>query len=87
MSPSSVSTLIIREHESDLPKNDGLADDLLKACALYQVDPKKRVAILPEARPYFDEDGEIINGNTDDDDDDDEDGGDENGAGPSQRGS
>jgi hypothetical protein len=55
---------------------------LLKACVLYQVDAKKRVAILPEAREYFDENGEIIDGNTDDEEDEDE--GDENGAGPSQ---
>jgi hypothetical protein len=50
---------------------------------IYQVDAKKRVAILPEARDYFDENGEIIDGdgNTDNDDEDEAD---ENGAGPSQ---
>jgi len=53
----------------------------LQECARLGVDTKKRVAILPEARKCFDEDGELIDAETDDDDDDEVD---ENGAGSSQ---
>ena len=53
----------------------------MQECARLGVDTKKRVAILPEARKCFDEDGELIDAETDDDDDDE---GDVNGAGSSQ---
>lgn len=74
-------TDVNRQHESELPKNNNYADDLLQECARLGVDTKKRVAILPEARKWFDEDGELIDAETDDDDDEEVD---VNGAGSSQ---
>jgi hypothetical protein len=52
--------LMIREHESQFPPNNHFADDFLRECATYGVETKKRVALLPEARRWFDSEGEAI---------------------------
>jgi hypothetical protein len=51
---------MIREHESQFPPNNHFADDFLRECATHGVETKKRVALLPEARRWFDSEGEAI---------------------------
>jgi hypothetical protein len=57
-----------REHEINLPSNNHYADDFLAECEIYNVNAKKRVALLPEALRWFDEDGDLIETNQNADD-------------------
>jgi len=40
------------------------ADDFLAECESNNVNPKKRVALLPQATRWFDEEGDIIGGDS-----------------------
>jgi hypothetical protein len=48
-----------REHETNFADKH-FADDFISECEIYNVNTKKRVALLPEATRWFDEDGDII---------------------------
>jgi len=51
---------IIREHENKWPVNNQYADEFIAECEFHNVNAKKRVALLPEALRWFDEDGDLI---------------------------
>jgi hypothetical protein len=60
-----------REHEIKFPANNHFADDFLQECHHHGVLTKKRVALLPEARRWFDGNGNVIDSDAEEDDDDD----------------
>ena len=49
-----------REHENKWPVHNHYADDFVAECEFHDVNAKKRVALLPEALRWFDEDGDLI---------------------------
>jgi hypothetical protein len=52
--------------------NNHYADDFIAECELHNVNTRKRVALLPEALRWFDEDGEGIETVVNSDDEDEE---------------
>ena len=57
-----------REHENKWPVHNHYADDFVAECELHNVNAKKRVALLPEALRWFDEDGDLIDSDANSDD-------------------
>lgn len=61
-----------REHENKFPANNHFADDFLQECHHHGVPTKKRVALLPEARRWFDANGNVIDSDAEEEDDGDD---------------
>jgi len=66
------SRLTSREHENQWPVNNHYADDFISECETYDVNTKKRIALLPETLRWFHEDGELIEAIVNSDDEDEE---------------